>query len=1165
MSIQEFIEIDSIYTRSANLERDTKSSAIVNSYIPTSRSLLTLRKVNSVLNEENTPRSWALIGPYGSGKSSFAVFLSHLLDNPGYKSTSDTLKICQRADATIYAQIKNHTKNSKGYLSILLTGTPEPLVQRFVASLRDAAFRFFQSLDGLNKNVLDRLNNAAEKDNTSIQEVLSLVENVRDSVKDVGGKGLLIIFDELGKFLEYEARHYGANDIYLLQALAELAANGQKSNILIFTLMHQGFEQYARGLGEELRNEWKKVQGRFESIPFLETTEQTLHIISKAIINKLPEGKKQIVNTRSKKIASVLAKEKALPKNLEKSTATSLFSDCYPLHPLTALVLPILCQKMAQNERTLFSYLGSKERSGFSDTLAELKTADNWIMPWDIFDYFMLNHPTLLTDPTTHRRWIEVVTAIDRLGDVTLKEVNLLKTVGILNIIGAHGGLKASENILRLCFEQKKDFDKAIQSLVNRSAITFRKFNNEYKVWQGSDFDLDFAVNKELEQIGKYDLPAYINQRKPLHPVVGRRHTIETGTLRYFPIVFTDINSYQKLPSKENSQRIIICLSESNEELEKACQKTITYFGDYDIIAVFSHGSQLRKAVEEVVALQRVEKNCPELQADPISKREYKERLAAALRLEDNLFNDILQSPEKAQWFWKGNKLDVTCKKNLQKELSRILNGIYSLSPYIQNELINRERPSAQAIAARNKLINALVHNEDKHDLGIDKFPAEKGLYRSFLYATGLHQKEKNNDKWKLVPPKKGDSKNFYPVWMEIEQFLENTEKQPRSFAELNTTLKSPPYGIKQGVLPLLYIIIFLYNQENLALYEDGIYTPYISEQHIERFMKRPDFFTVQRIRMHGLRASIFKQYVEVLYGKYDENKATLLSVAKPLAKFISELPEFTKQTKRISNESQRARKAFDLAKSPVDLLFVRLPKACGYPEIEPDESDAQKIEGFAASLVGVIRELRDAYNKMRIDMQTILSQSLLPEKKETLDIKTLRKKASARYEDLLYFTVDTKGLRPFISYIAEDEADDELWLNRILLFLGGRAPEKWTDLERDGAVKKLEELSRRLFDLRLLQNHYLKGKEQFGDDFDVIRLRTMRYGKSEYDKFVKMDAATQNYIQKCKPKFKNLLNELDDFDSRLALLADLVDEFLTIKESQNRDFINSGKEASND
>jgi hypothetical protein len=605
-------------------------------------------------------------------------------------------------------------------------------------------------------------------------------------------------------------------------------------------------------------------------------------------------------------------------------------------------------------------------------------------------------------------------------------------------------------------------------------------------------------------------------------------------------------------------------LSESSEEVEKACQKATSCFGDYDVVAVFSHGSQLRKAVEEVVALQRVEKKYPELQSDPIAKREFKERLAAALRLEDNLFNDILQSPEQAQWFWRGNKLSITNKRKLQRELSKILNDIYNLSPYIQNELINREKPSAQAIAARNKLVNALVHNEDKPDLGIEKFPAEKGLYRSFLYATGLHQK-KDNNKWKLIPPQKKDQKNFYPVWLEIERFLKETEKYPRSFSEISGTLQAPPYGIKQGVLPLLYITVFLCNQENLALYENGVYTPYISEQHIERFMKRPDYFTVQRIRMHGLRASIFRQYVEVLYGKYDEKKATLLSVAKPLAKFMSDIPEFTKQTKRISNESQRARKAFDLAKSPVDLLFVRLPKACGYPEIDPEELDEQKIEGFAASLVGVIRELRDAYDNMLEDMKNLLSQSLLPDKKEPLNLRTLRKKASARYEDLIHFTVDKKGLRPFINYIAEEEADDELWFNRILLFLGGRAPDKWNDLERDGAVKRLEELSRRLFDLRLLQNHYLKAKEQFGEDFDVIRLRSMRHGKSEHDSFIKIDKTTQNYIQKRKSKFMNLLNELDDFDSRLALLADLVDEFLTKKESRFQDSLDSKKEASND
>ncbi|BCO09230.1 hypothetical protein GF1_16060 [Desulfolithobacter dissulfuricans] len=439
MSVQKYIEIDTVYTRSINLERDIDSSAITKAYIPTSRALITLQRIARTLNEEDMPRSWALIGPYGSGKSSFAVYLAHLFGNPANAHTISALKICCDADEDVSVDIYRHTSSSKGYLSVLLTGTPEPLGHRFVESLRDAAIRFWQSLPGRPPVIIDKLTDAASQKDITTHEILTLVEEVRDAVEAKKGKGLLIIFDELGKFLEYEARHYGANDIYLLQALAETAAIGRKANIYVFTLMHQGFEQYARGFGEGLRNEWSKIQGRFENIPFLESTEQTLRIISRAFVNKLPTSDQKTVAEKCKKMASVLAKERALPGSVDQETAAHLFSQCYPLHPVTVLILPILCQKMAQNERTLFSYLGSKEQHGLRDSLTRLQKVGDWVMPWEIFDYFILNQPAVLTDPTTHRRWAEVVTAIERLGDAPSMHFKLLKTIGLLNIIGAQG------------------------------------------------------------------------------------------------------------------------------------------------------------------------------------------------------------------------------------------------------------------------------------------------------------------------------------------------------------------------------------------------------------------------------------------------------------------------------------------------------------------------------------------------------------------------------------------------------------------------------------------------------------------------------------------------------------------------------------------------------
>ena len=76
--------------------------------------------------------------------------------------------------------------------------------------------------------------------------------------------------------------------------------------------------------------------------------------------------------------------------------AATLFARCYPLSPAAALVLPLLCQKVAQNERTLFSYLGSHEEHGLQDVLSRFESVDDWVQLHHVFDYFVANQAASL-------------------------------------------------------------------------------------------------------------------------------------------------------------------------------------------------------------------------------------------------------------------------------------------------------------------------------------------------------------------------------------------------------------------------------------------------------------------------------------------------------------------------------------------------------------------------------------------------------------------------------------------------------------------------------------------------------------------------------------------------------------------------------------------------
>ena len=71
--------------------------------------------------------------------------------------------------------------------------------------------------------------------------------------------------------------------------------------------------------------------------------------------------------------------------SIDKSSIYNLLIDCYPLHPISCLILPILSQKIAQNERTIFSFITSSQVQSLSYWLSKLEMGE-FVKPHHIYD-----------------------------------------------------------------------------------------------------------------------------------------------------------------------------------------------------------------------------------------------------------------------------------------------------------------------------------------------------------------------------------------------------------------------------------------------------------------------------------------------------------------------------------------------------------------------------------------------------------------------------------------------------------------------------------------------------------------------------------------------------------------------------------------------------------
>lgn len=1148
MSLNNKIRINTHYTRSINLERDASSNSVIEAYIPTSRAFRTFERVADALLAEQSPRAWSLVGPYGAGKSSFAVFLSHLLSSQNNKSARRILEKSQTGGdlAKKYAAL---TGKHSGYCIILLTGNPESLGRGLVRVLLDKLNTIrHETSKTFAPEIYQKLITLLERPEPPVTiEVMRVMTALQNHLAQHGYTGLLLVVDELGKFLEYEARHHGS-DIYLLQSLAEHSGASHPVKFAVVVMLHQSFDQYAKNLGESHKNEWAKVQGRFENIPFLESSEQTLRIVSAAIKHHFDADETRQIAEQSRHFANLFAHANALPSAMTESEAAELFQTCYPLHPVSALALPRLCQKIAQNERTLFSYLGSRESFGFQDALKRIQHIGDWIYPWEIYEYFILNQPAAISDHFTHRRWVEVVTAVERLGDAPPEQTQLLKTIGLLNIIGAQGNFKASQELVAICQPQKQTGENTIQKLIERSVIHYRKYSSEYRVWQGSDFDLEASIVLESERLGVFSIAEQLNARNILLPIVARRYTIESGTLRYFVPQFIDANNFKNINTATHAARIIFYLAENqNDEIIFRTQ-IVGRFSSLDVVVLYRNTSSLRGRLTESLALEAVQKNAQALHTDPVAKREFLDQYAAAISHEEECINSLIDEPHLGEWFHQAEVLNVPNKRALQTIFSTVLKQAYHLSPIIQNELINRDKPSSQANAAKNKLVMAMLHNAQQEELGFEKSPPEKAIYAALLRTSKLHTIGFDGQ-WHFAGPTSpklvDDPCQFFGVWERIEQFFAETEHHPKSLIELNKELMAPPYGLKEGVLQILYVTAILANQDELAIYENRVYKPRFTEDMLEHFIKRPDEFTFQRFRLDGLNAAIFAEYSRALFS--DGRHAKLLEVAKPLANFISKLPEYTLKTNRtLSKPAQTVRDAIRLSKSPVQLLTVDIPAALGY-NTNATQNSQQHV--LSEALRNTIRELKRCFDKMKQEMQELCAQALHLDKATSLS--DLCKTAYGRYKGLEQYTIDKDGQRAFIQRLIQQHDEDGEWFNNLLAFLGQKSIEKWTDTERDLAEYRLAVFSHKLDDLEKLRIQFQAHGNQPDSNFDVYLLRSVKKGAMDYDEVVVVDNHRHNHIQDATTEINQILSKLGN-ELSIAALAEVVDAFL-VQRNQNK------------
>lgn len=1073
--LDEFVAVKGRFARSVRSDKDTGQAAQLDGYLPTARGLEVVRRVVNAM-ERDTGRAFSITGPYGSGKSSLAVFLDALLghtDDAAHKAAVTLLNEHDPATAgRLTAARSEMGAGPSGFVRAVITAPQrEPITATVLRALARGAKR--ARVAAKLRDDIEEALSRAESDryaSPSYQEVRNLLVRLTER------KPVLLVIDEFGKNLEAFASGGADGDLYLLQELAEWASGDESLPLVLVTIQHLAFEAYAADTTATQRREWAKVQGRFEDISYVDSAAATRGLIGAALDH---DGRARYRKRRD--AAAAEAAEAADAAGVPGVATADLLAACYPLHPATLLVLPPLCARYGQNERTLFSFLASAEPRSVTSFLADTDLTEDlpWVRLDRVYDYFVESASTFVGASRDASRWMEVETTIRDAHGLTHAQTRVLKAVGVLNLVAAAGTVRASLELIAFAMADgsdglasQNDVRMRLGELATLGLVTYRDFASEYRIWQGSDFDIVSALTSARRQARAESLAVALSEVMRLRPVVAARHSIRHNTMRAFARAFADGGSGPAAAPKPGDVRdgTLLYALERDLTVDASSHDTMP------VVVVEPTPERLTDLIDatiEVAALLRLLDD-PTLDAtDRAARRELNERLALTRQQLERAVDDAYG--REGTWTWlnppDGKRRTLKPQRG-SDALSGVFDEVYADAPEVHYEAINRADLTSQGAKARRILLEAVLtpskQGEDR--LGLKGDGAEVGMYRAVLEDSGVH-----------VPGEgftaSAITEEWEPAWRHLESVLLSSKKHPVSIAHVLDEIMRPPHGLRQGVATVLLTAALVRNASDLAIYEHGTFKPRMDAALSERMVRNPANFGVKylaasnRNSKRARAAQAISDELSEAFGLPKTVHATVLTtVMLTLRTFHVRPTNFARRTKQFSaawgatdelaapehvERTRAVRDALVDTHEPDILLFEALPAALGYGPLPAAGNSAgtmaaDDIDAFAESVARYVKAVDGVYDGL---CRHILDETL---RAANARDTTMLAGDAAHLDDV---QVMASNVRTFAGLARmADSVDATSFAQQVATSVTGKPPSEWSDADIPGHLSRIRE-----------------------------------------------------------------------------------------------------------
>lgn len=1026
------ISIASGFQYSVNIAYDLNNDEKIRNFIPTSSSLSLLESILQSTLSISTERSRILIGPYGKGKSHIMLMILSLLMKKDRSLFENMLK--QIEGTSVRKSIDNYYSSNNKILPIVISGSNTSLTQAFLLALQrtlatndyldimpetnyKAAIQtiekwekeFPQTYEEFEKEAsvppavfIDRLNDydiEIYKEFENIYpnltagsifnpflgfDVVDLYESVAKGLKTKGYTGIYVVYDEFSKYLEANIAAASISDTKMLQDFAEKCNRSGSLQMHIMLISHKEIANYIDVLPKQKIDGWRGVSERFLHVHLSNNFTQTYEIIE-SVIQKNPSLWKSYVARYSNEFSAIKERYITHPifSNMEEDSVNIIYG-CYPLHPVSTFILPRLSERVAQNERTLFTFLSANSASTLPAFLEkESEESFELITPDYIYDYFEPLFRKEIYSGTLHANYVLTETILEQLRPNSL-ESKIVKTLSLIYSLEQFETIKPTKEELFGIFSMKynhQEIEGAIEFLIEGKYVVYLKRSNNYlQLKQSSGVDVRQKINDLIEaQRGIVSVEDALNEACVENYLFPSRYNDEHEMVRFFSFYFVDsnvVNNTQiidNIISKAASDGFIFgVIPHDQDSISEVRNNLIKISKSYNrcVFVLPTKYENIEEPLREYRASMQLR---DEAEDDRVLFDEY-EVIYEDLNEVIMTYISSFTHPERmhSKYIYWGQEHRITRKSALTGLLSDICDTLYSKTPIINNEALNRNEATSIARTSRNKVVAGLLRSELEPNLGLSGASQDVSIMRSTLVKTGLLRDVNDNISIDLHP---SNNKLISEMMAVIEAFIiQARDNGPQCFDILYENLCSPSCGIalRRELVPIFLAAVLHEYKKDVAI-SDRFGQVLISVDSLLQINAAPKNYKIEYLDWDEDKTSFINSLEAIFHDEVrdsEKDSASYEYINSALNRWYISLPKYTKDL-RIQPDGNPVKRDYLvflklLRQNPsgYDFLFSQLPKNLGFSSISPE-------------LVNIIKNAKDFYDNAILNLHHAIEDKL--------------------------------------------------------------------------------------------------------------------------------------------------------------------------------------------